>query len=778
MFLFRVQRSTFVALILSSFLLLGGNRVSAQASHELDSLWGVVGSMKGHDPELLQKKKQKLSDMFGLAMLGDIPSALRVTDSLAETCRLLGDSAAYFEALYRNKASIYQTSSDYRKTFNYLQQYATAVSRIGKNDGYAYVDVGNQYYGVGLADLAREYYMKANEIFTANKNFAGNCTVLDNMGLIWRDKKNADSCVYYFNRSAQIRRDSIHDPYLEAYSYVAAGSALLTVKRYAEAYAYLSKAREILDQPAFEQYKDFVTMRETRINCYRYFALYFLHNENSDSADFYCDKAAQQADLYSIERQRPYILDLKARLALLRKDYPAALAAIREDEAVSIHRNDAWSLVSVYALYIRYYSELNDWKNASLYQDKRFKLNDSLSLVVNDDQMLIMNNALLQFDNDAKIANQQNEIEHKEALMEQSARRNRFMLWGIFALLLIVALVIFFLIQFRKKNKLIEKYNSELEAANQTKEKFLSVISHDLRSPFNTLIGMSNILLLNLKRNDYSQLAMSAEAINESSRKAYVMLDNLMQWVSLQKAHIAVKKERVSLVSLVDEITRLFRNQALTQSITIEKDIRVSVISTDPNMLQVMLRNLLSNAIRHIPTGGKVTLRFEAEGKDAVLTVTDNGNGIEPELLKTLFEKKDGIHIARKGGGLGLELVQEFAEQLGGTISAANLPEGGACFTIRLFDAAPGGEGASESQEETDELKLSASDRRQLSALVKAMRQHEIFDTTELRGLVGEEEQAGDSKAMAEWRSRVRQAIYHSDAQQLERLFALVETAA
>lgn len=776
MFLFKTRHNVFAALILSCFFLLGGNQLSAQASHELDSLWDVVGSMKGHDPDLLLKKKQKLSDMFGLAMLGDIPSALRVTDSLAETCRLLGDSAAYFEALYRNKASIYQTSSDYRKTFDYLQHYAAAVSRIGKNDGYAYVDVGNQYYGVGLSDLAQEYYLKANEIFAANKNFAGSCTVLDNMGLIWRDKKNADSCVYYFNRSAQIRRDSIHDPYLEAYSYVAAGSALLTVKRYAEAYAYLSKARAILDQPAFEQYKDFVTMRETRINCYRYFAMYFLHSENSDSADYYCDKAVQQTDLYSIERQQSYVLDLKARLALLRKDYPAALAAIREDEAVSIHRNDAWSLVSVYALYIRYYSELNDWKNASLYQEKRFKLNDSLSLVVNDDQMLIMNNALLQFDNDAKIANQQNEIERKEALMEQSARRNRLMLWGIFALLLIVALVIFFLIQFRKKNTLIEKYNSQLEAANQTKEKFLSVISHDLRSPFNTLIGMSHILLLNLKRNDYTQLAMSAEAINESSRKAYVMLDNLMQWVSLQKEHIVVKKERVSLAPLVDEILRLFRNQALTQSVTIEKDLRVSSISTDPNMLQVMLRNLLSNAIRHIPTGGKVTLRFEADGKDIVLTVTDNGNGIDPELLKTLFEKKDGLHIARRGGGLGLELVQEFAGHLGGTISAANVPEGGACFTIRLFDAAIDTNGTDGSPQDTDELKLSPAERQQLIALVEKMRLHEIFDTTELRHLIGEEEVAGDSKAMAEWRNRVRQAVYHSDAYQLERLFTLVES--
>jgi signal transduction histidine kinase len=300
------------------------------------------------------------------------------------------------------------------------------------------------------------------------------------------------------------------------------------------------------------------------------------------------------------------------------------------------------------------------------------------------------------------------------------------------------------------------------------------VISHDLRSPFNTLIGMSNLLVANVKRNDYGQLASNAEAINESSRKAYLLLDNLMQWVSVQKENISVSKKQVPLGPLVDEILLLFRNQALAQNVTIGKDLRVQSVFTDSNMLQVMLRNLLSNAVRHIPAGGIVNLRIEAAGKDVLMTIRDNGKGIDPEILDSLFKTKEGISIAKKGGGLGLELVQEFVEKLGGSITAENAAEGGAVFRIRLFDAAVSKMVAAADEIEAQKLKLNPQERGQLKPLVLKMRDYEIFDTTELRKLL-EEDDSGKSDSVSEWKKRMHQAVYHSDAVLFGKLLELVE---
>jgi signal transduction histidine kinase len=756
------------------FLLRAVPAPAQQATREIDSLWKVVGSLKGSDKTTLLTKKQKLSDMFGLALYGDVPIALRITDSLAETCRRLGDSAGYYEALYRNKASIYEPTYDYRKTFNYLNQYAIAIKRLGIQNGYSYVDVGNLYYSFGLSDISAAYYRKADEIFKVQKNYHGQCTVLDNLALIWREKNNYDSCLWYYNQSASIRKNILRDPYLEAYNYVQIANALTIFNRVPESYSYLNSARNIFEQKSFEQYKDFESMKEARVVCYRFLASYFIGQNQLDSATFYYSKAKQQAVQYQLIRQMVSVNNIGTQIDLAKGDYAGAISKLKESEALARKRKDDYALLNIYELYIRYYEKQGDWKNASLMHDRRYKLNDSLSLVNNDDQMLVMNNALLQFDNETQIEKQNNILARQQDEMRQSENEKNFLLIGLAGLTIVIFMVILFLFQYRAKNKLAEKYTRELEEANRTKQKLLSVISHDLRSPFNTLIGMSNLLVANVKRNDYGQLASNAEAINESSRKAYLLLDNLMQWVSVQKENISVSKKQVPLGPLVDEILLLFRNQALAQNVTIGKDLRVQSVFTDSNMLQVMLRNLLSNAVRHIPAGGIVNLRIEAAGKDVLMTIRDNGKGIDPEILDSLFKTKEGISIAKKGGGLGLELVQEFVEKLGGSITAENAAEGGAVFRIRLFDAAVSKMVAAAAEIEAQKLKLNPQERGQLKPLVLKMRDYEIFDTTELRKLL-EEDDSGKSDSVSEWKKRMHQAVYHSDAVLFGKLLELVE---
>ena len=766
------KRLFFISLI--SFIFFTGE-VFSQEKHRIDSLWEIVSSYKGTDQVTLKKKKQQLSDMFGIVLNGDINTALAITDSLAETCRLLGDSAAYYEALYRNKASIYQPTYDYKKTFSYLNLYAEAIKSLGIQNGYAYVDVGNLYYSFGLSDIAMLYYQKADLIFKEKKQYAGQCTVLDNIALINRGKNNLDSCLWYYNKSAAIRKNILHDPYLEAYNYVQIANAYTLFDQNNQAYDFLNRAREIFERPAFEKYRDFESMNEARIVCFTSLCSYFIRQNQPDSASLYYLKAKDQVEKYQILTQRVSLLNIGARIDLLTGKYQDALEKLKQSQSLAQSRNDDYNLLVIYGLFVEYYQKTGDWKSASLMQERRYRLNDSLDLVNNDDQMLVMNNALLQFDNETQIQRQQNLLQSSRAKISEAENEKRNLLFGLIGLSLLIFATVFFLVRFREKNKLIQKYNRDLEDANATKEKFLSVISHDLRGPFNTLIGMSNLMVSNIRNNKTGQLAANAEAINESSRKAYVLLDNLMQWVSIQKEKITVQKEVFSVVALVDEILLLFRNQAMAQNVTIEKDVQVSMISSDRNLLQVILRNLLSNAIRHIPAEGKVVIRIEEIQNEIRILVEDNGKGIDEQLLNSIFEKKEGMKIAGSGGGLGLKLVHEFTMQLGGTIHAENIPGGGARFTILLTNASAKNIPEHKRNGEHDEKpELSATEKKQLEILIQKMGQYEIFDTTELRKLT-EEFHPGENQTLISWKKRMLTAIYHSDAEQYELLIQSVK---
>lgn len=753
--------------------LLAGSAALAQGNPKLDSLWKIVATLRGNDTTTLKKKKQQLSDMFGVALSGDIPSALRVTDSLAETCRLLGDSGAYYEALYRHKASIYQSVYDHRKVFAYLQKYADAVMRLGLNNGYAYVDIGNQYFSMSLMDVAKQYYQKASEVFIRNNNYAGNCTVLDNMATIWREKKNLDSCLYFYNRSLAMRRDKLHDPYLVAYTYLKMGNALQAFGKEEEAIRYAYRCRSLMDNPAFEQYRDFVTLREYRINCYRMLALYHIRHNRADSGSFYVAKADEQAQRYNVEKQFPLVDLCKAKLATLQKNYPEALNELRKSEQLLLERQDGWELIDVYTAYIDYYEQQKDFESATRIYKKRTHLNDSLSLLDNDDQMLIVNNALLQYENEATIEKQGSEILRKDVATQKTERDKRNLLYTVLGLLALVLLIIFFLFQFRKKNRLIGQYNRDLEAANRTKEKFLSVISHDLRTPFNTLIGLSGTLSANLKAMQFDQAAANAALMNEASRKAYVMLDNLMQWVSLQKENIHAQKKRFSLHELLDEVLLIFKSQAMAQSLTVNKNINVSYAFTDRNMLQVILRNLLSNAMRYTPAGGTVSILVDNRSGDLLIEVQDNGRGLSSEELVALNQPKERMDVAKKGGGLGLELVREFLNELGGSLQVANVEKGGAKFTILLKGAASSDPITSGQPGETNApLVLSEAEKKQLAPLLAELETFEIFDTTEIRQLLDKTDTTGHA-ALSEWKNRMLQAVYHTDNESFHQLLQI-----
>jgi K+-sensing histidine kinase KdpD len=284
---------------------------------------------------------------------------------------------------------------------------------------------------------------------------------------------------------------------------------------------------------------------------------------------------------------------------------------------------------------------------------------------------------------------------------------------------------------------------------------------------------MSDLLRENAKKGNFTNVEQNAEQINDASRKAFVLLDNLMQWVSVQKDNIVVRKEVVGAEEAIDEVLFIFREQSLGRNMTIEKDIRVAKLNTDKTLLQVILRNLISNAVKYNSAGGIIKVSCYNGIKGLDLIVEDNGRGFPESELVGLMSKKQGVGIAKKAGGLGLVLVREFVELLGGTIDAGNIQGGGARIVVTLPGAAEGAISPERNLSPRSVNVLTANEKKQLSELLMKLSNYELFDATEIRELV-EKPIMAEGENISQWRKDLLQSVYLADESKYE---ALIKSA-
>jgi PAS domain S-box-containing protein len=247
-----------------------------------------------------------------------------------------------------------------------------------------------------------------------------------------------------------------------------------------------------------------------------------------------------------------------------------------------------------------------------------------------------------------------------------------------------------------EKENQIKLQNEKLNALNVSKDKFFSIIAHDLRSPLGSTLQLMEILL---DKNDTEQIKEIFGSIIESTKLTYGLLENLLEWSRIQTDSIEIKKERINLKELINEVIDLFEINSK------KKNIYVSVISdkdyfvfADKNMILSVLRNLLSNAIKYSPSGGSVKVLFEEQLNSnnenyVKIIVLDSGVGIEQKDINNLFKIENSTSTigtdGEKGSGLGLILCKEFIKKNGGGIFVESVVGKGSKFIITLPSADP-----------------------------------------------------------------------------------------
>ena len=219
----------------------------------------------------------------------------------------------------------------------------------------------------------------------------------------------------------------------------------------------------------------------------------------------------------------------------------------------------------------------------------------------------------------------------------------------------------------------IKKIAEELKQLNTTKDKFFSIIAHDLKNPFITILGFSDLLL-----TDYSDLSdderkFYLEEMKKSAEVSHNLLQNLLQWSRSQTGRIEFNPSEIPLANLVKVNLELLETTAARKGITIEHELQNDlIVLADEDMLNTVIRNLITNAIKFTGKDGKITIHAEEQGKYAEIRVIDTGIGMDDKVLSNLF-RLDISHTSfgtnsESGTGLGLILCKEFIERQGGKI--------------------------------------------------------------------------------------------------------------
>ncbi|NVO18562.1 MAG: PAS domain S-box protein [Bacteroidetes bacterium] len=235
----------------------------------------------------------------------------------------------------------------------------------------------------------------------------------------------------------------------------------------------------------------------------------------------------------------------------------------------------------------------------------------------------------------------------------------------------------------------LKNYAAELKELNTTKDKFFSIIAHDLRNPFNALLNLTDFIIDNIEEGNKERAIELAGFMKNSAQHAFTLLQNLLEWSSIQQGGVHCDPAYVMLFPLVKEEVQTLEGIASQKNIKIELDISDTfLIKADKNMLKTILRNLISNALKYTYEGGKIMIRAERVDNKVRIRIKDTGTGMTREELDRLFhlnstKSKPGTK-QEKGSGLGLLLCHEFITLHHGIIWAESEPGQGSTFLFEL----------------------------------------------------------------------------------------------
>lgn len=520
--------------------------------------------------------------------------------------------------------------------------YQQSGNKVGMATVYEYL--GQVFRAQDQPQKARQYYQSAIHIYTAAQDSARLANVLHNMGYLYVKLNQPDSALPYLEAALDIFRAN-NDKLLIAYGTGSLGLVYAQKDQPDKAEAYLQRA--ILQLEALQ---DNYAIAEYSLEIA---AIYEARGRVSQAL-FHALKSYQLAKAMGAKE---YVRDATLKLSEL-------------------------------------YARQQDYQQAYAFQKAYIAYRDS----INNEETI---NEIADLHREYQVAQKQQEIDH----LQQAKSNQQLLLLGMGIIVLLAAILIYVLYKYNRQkqasNKQLYSQNielvrqrHELEVLNATRNKFFSIISHDLRGPVNAFSGISRLIWQYIQAKDYQQLADLAAYIDRSASQLSALLDNLLSWSVLQQGQFPHNPEKLCVKALLEDTV------AELQSMVIAKNIEVQLFAeeagyvwADLNAVRTILRNLTANALKFTHAGGEVTLAaLQAEGM-AAISVADNGIGMPEEKLQALNNRQTEARTwgtaGEKGLGIGLGLVFELVQLNGGQLSVSSEEGKGTIFSVQLPSTSP-----------------------------------------------------------------------------------------
>lgn len=240
-----------------------------------------------------------------------------------------------------------------------------------------------------------------------------------------------------------------------------------------------------------------------------------------------------------------------------------------------------------------------------------------------------------------------------------------------------------------KAEEAYKRYIKELEEINTNKDKFFSMIAHDLRSPFQGLLGYSHLLVEEYDELTDDDIRQFCNNIYNSTKNTFALVENFLHWTRIQNGKIPFTPEKLNLYLEVQASINLLLGNSMSKKVSINNLINKPIfVNSDSNMIQSIMVNLLSNAIKFSKTGGSIKITSKVNTAMVEISVIDSGIGMTQESLNRLFRVDDHFTTLgtdeERGTGLGLIITKELVEKQGGSIKVSSLLNKGTIFTVTI----------------------------------------------------------------------------------------------
>ena len=556
-----------------------------------------------------------------------------------------------YDALGYNYSKLYGED----RAIEYYLKSLTLNKEISNQEGIAsnYTNIGNLYYEEENHELAEKYFRDALSIYEKLENKYGISSSYTNIANVLDDSGEVAEGLEYYKKSIAIEKE-LGDQYGIAINYNNIGDSYINLKQYTEAKEYLNKAMKIADSLGERDLQAIVLLNISDVE----------------------NKQKHYQNAISAARESYAIADLIGNL-----DY-------KLDNLLNASR--AYEGLGNTVLALERLKQYTSIRDSLLKMDrvKKIKLFNTLNKLEKSQYTI----------NDLSKTSEKAQLNY-----EREKKYTNFLVIAIvifsFLLILLIQqnaskkkaynLLEFKNYQVHKMKDEIDEQSNKLKQLNSTKDKFFSIIAHDLKNPFNSIAGFTELMMENNEIYDAAKRLKFLKIIKGSTAKVSSLLDNLLIWANSQSGKLKFNPKNINLAQLVANAVSFLEIQAINKDILILNKVEKNIfLKADENMLDTILRNLISNAIKFTQPKGEIQIYATLKNDFAEITVKDNGVGMSEAEIATIFnvnEISSSLGTSNEqGSGLGLILCKDFVESHGGKIWVESVANKGSEFKFTL----------------------------------------------------------------------------------------------